>query len=113
MEAAPVFASTAVSSGLPPIPNSEQARSLSYGHGTLSTSAALVKEASAWIYPLRQEIGRVIVGQNYLIDRLLIALIANGHVLLEGCAPSRRPCRSSSGASSSPRTCSQPTSSAR
>jgi hypothetical protein len=54
MEAAPVFASTAVSSGLPPIPNSEQARSLSYGHGTLSTSAALVKEASAWIYPLRQ-----------------------------------------------------------
>jgi MoxR-like ATPase len=84
MEAAPVFASNTVSSGLPPIPNSEQARSLSYGHGTLSNSAALVKEAGAWIYPLRQEIGRVIVGQNYLIDRLLIALIANGHVLLEG-----------------------------
>jgi MoxR-like ATPase len=84
MEVAPVFASTAVSSGLPPIPTSEQARSASYGHGTPSSNAGIVKEASAWIYPLRQEIARVIVGQNYLIDRLLIALIANGHVLLEG-----------------------------
>jgi MoxR-like ATPase len=28
--------------------------------------------------------GRVIVGQKHLIDRLLIALVTNGHVLLEG-----------------------------
>jgi hypothetical protein len=34
-----------------------------------------VKEASTWVDPLRQEVGRVIVGQKYLIDRLLIALI--------------------------------------
>lgn len=33
---------------------------------------------------LRQEIGKVIVGQTYMIDRLLIALLADGHVLLEG-----------------------------
>ena len=39
---------------------------------------------SAWIRPLQQEIGRVIVGQKHLIDRLLIALLTNGHVLLEG-----------------------------
>jgi MoxR-like ATPase len=84
MEVAPVFASTAVSSGLPPIPSSEQARALSYGHGTISAAAGAVKEASAWVYPLRAEIGRVIVGQTYLIDRLIIGLLANGHILLEG-----------------------------
>ena len=31
-----------------------------------------------------KQIGTVIVGQRYLIDRLLIGLLANGHVLLEG-----------------------------
>ena len=34
--------------------------------------------------PTKQEIGQVIVGQKYLIDRLVIGLLANGHVLLEG-----------------------------
>jgi MoxR-like ATPase len=43
-----------------------------------------VKEASAFAYRLREQIGTVIVGQRYLIDRLLIGLLANGHVLLEG-----------------------------
>jgi MoxR-like ATPase len=43
-----------------------------------------VKEASAFAYRLREEIGTVIVGQRYLIDRLLIGLLSNGHVLLEG-----------------------------
>ena len=33
---------------------------------------------------LKQEIAKVIVGQDYLIERLLVALVANGHVLLEG-----------------------------
>lgn len=33
---------------------------------------------------LREEISKVIVGQNYMMDRLLIALFANGHILLEG-----------------------------
>jgi len=39
---------------------------------------------AAWVLSRCAGIGRVIVGQKYLIDRLLIALIANGHVLLEG-----------------------------
>jgi MoxR-like ATPase len=39
---------------------------------------------STWITPLREEMGRVIVGQRHLLDRLLIALLTNGHVLLEG-----------------------------
>ncbi|MBU6283997.1 MoxR family ATPase [bacterium] len=43
-----------------------------------------VRAASAWVEPLQREIGRVIVGQKGLVDRLLVALIGNGHVLLEG-----------------------------
>jgi MoxR-like ATPase len=43
-----------------------------------------VTENSSWIRPLREEMGRVIVGQTQLLDRLLIALLTNGHVLLEG-----------------------------
>ena len=33
---------------------------------------------------LKEEIGKVIIGQQYMLDRLLIALLADGHVLLEG-----------------------------
>lgn len=33
---------------------------------------------------LREEIGHVIIGQHYMLDRLLIGLLSNGHVLLEG-----------------------------
>ena len=33
---------------------------------------------------LRDEVGRVIVGQHYMLDRLMIGLLSNGHVLLEG-----------------------------
>ncbi len=43
-----------------------------------------VVQSSAWIRPLQQEMARVIVGQKHLLDRLLIALLTNGHVLLEG-----------------------------
>jgi MoxR-like ATPase len=41
-------------------------------------------QAAGWVKDLREEIGRVIVGQEYLVDRLLVGLLANGHVLLEG-----------------------------
>lgn len=43
-----------------------------------------VRETSAWVNLLQSEIGRVIVGQKYLVDRLIVGLVANGHVLLEG-----------------------------
>jgi MoxR-like ATPase len=43
-----------------------------------------VDRASAWVEPLRQEIGHTIVGQKALLDRLLVALVSGGHVLLEG-----------------------------
>jgi MoxR-like ATPase len=32
----------------------------------------------------RREMGRVLVGQHYMVDRLLIGMLANGHVLIEG-----------------------------
>jgi MoxR-like ATPase len=43
-----------------------------------------VQAAAGWIGRLRTEVGRVIVGQEQLVDRLLVGLLANGHVLLEG-----------------------------
>ena len=43
-----------------------------------------VRTTSAWVQPLRQQMARVIVGQEELIDRLMIGLISNGHILLEG-----------------------------
>jgi MoxR-like ATPase len=39
---------------------------------------------SAFVDDLLNEIGRVVVGQRYMIERLLIGLLADGHVLLEG-----------------------------
>jgi MoxR-like ATPase len=43
-----------------------------------------VRSTSAWVKPLRQQMARVIVGQEELIDRLMVGLISNGHILLEG-----------------------------
>jgi|TARA_B110000263_G_scaffold78212_1_gene68203 MoxR-like ATPase len=39
---------------------------------------------SKFIEPLKSSIGEVIVGQNDLINKILIGLLANGHILLEG-----------------------------
>src|SRR6201988_1151568 len=43
-----------------------------------------VRELGQWIPVLRQQVGHVVVGQKYLVDRLLLGLLANGHLLLEG-----------------------------
>lgn len=43
-----------------------------------------VKEQNYFFNLLRQEINKAIIGQQYMIDRLLIGLLGNGHVLLEG-----------------------------
>src|SRR6202021_1840721 len=53
---------------------------------TTSTEAITeeVKSNDQWVHAVQNEIARVIVGQKYLIDRLLIGLLSNGHVLLEG-----------------------------
>jgi MoxR-like ATPase len=38
----------------------------------------------AWSQKLRDEIGQAVIGQDAIVERLLVALLANGHVLLEG-----------------------------
>jgi MoxR-like ATPase len=64
------------------------ARAAGIREGSMDTAVATindqVKDASAFAYRLREEIGTVIVGQRYLVDRLLVGLLTGGHVLLEG-----------------------------
>ncbi|MFP6584077.1 MAG: MoxR family ATPase [Candidatus Hydrogenedentota bacterium] len=43
-----------------------------------------VEEKSQFVGRLRSQISKVIVGQEYMIDRILLGLLANGHVLIEG-----------------------------
>ena len=43
-----------------------------------------IEQKSAFLEQLKGAIGEVIVGQEYMIERLLVGLLANGHVLLEG-----------------------------
>ncbi len=44
----------------------------------------LIVTNSSWISPLRAEIAKVVVGQQELVDRLVLSLLCKGHVLLEG-----------------------------
>ncbi len=48
------------------------------------TDSETVAAQKAGLDALRQEIGKALIGQERLVDRLLIALICGGHVLLEG-----------------------------
>ena len=43
-----------------------------------------IERESVFVDTLRAEMGKVIVGQSHLIDTLLIGLLSNGHILLEG-----------------------------
>jgi MoxR-like ATPase len=43
-----------------------------------------IHQASAFVDLLNMELGKAIVGQRYMVERLLIGLLAQGHVLLEG-----------------------------
>jgi len=45
---------------------------------------AKIAKKSVFIKDLKEGIGQVIVGQNDLIDKILISVISNGHILLEG-----------------------------
>ncbi|HVY68948.1 MAG TPA: MoxR family ATPase [Verrucomicrobiae bacterium] len=50
----------------------------------ISAINAEVQQASAFVTPLLAEMNKVVVGQKYLVERLVVGLLANGHVLLEG-----------------------------
>ncbi len=43
-----------------------------------------VRESSSFVEPLMAELEHVIVGQEYLLNRLLVGLLADGHILIEG-----------------------------
>ncbi len=43
-----------------------------------------ISYSGRFVDTLRNEVGKIIVGQSYMLDRLLIGLLSNGHVLLEG-----------------------------
>src|ERR1700755_1412922 len=45
---------------------------------------AEVQQLGQWIGAVREQMGHVIIGQKYLVDRLILGLLANGHILLEG-----------------------------
>ena len=45
---------------------------------------ARIERESSFVDTLTREMGKVIVGQKHLVDALLIGLLSNGHILLEG-----------------------------
>jgi MoxR-like ATPase len=53
-------------------------------HGGVQEIQKEVQKAATWVPALQAEMARVIVGQRYLVDRLIIGLLTNGHLLLEG-----------------------------
>jgi MoxR-like ATPase len=60
------------------MPNSER-KSM-----TTETLQEQIAETSGWIQAVKDEMAQVLVGQERLVDRLLIGLLCNGHILLEG-----------------------------
>ncbi|MFH2133020.1 MAG: MoxR family ATPase [bacterium] len=53
-----------------------------YGH--IKELEEKIKQESQKIKDIRAEIGKAVIGQAYMIDRLIIGLLTGGHVLLEG-----------------------------
>ena len=43
-----------------------------------------INRESAFVDVLNMELGKTIVGQKYMLERLLLAMLSNGHILLEG-----------------------------
>ncbi|UCD17931.1 MAG: AAA family ATPase, partial [Candidatus Zixiibacteriota bacterium] len=44
----------------------------------------IVEKESVFVEKLTSQIGSVIVGQKYMVERLLVGILADGHILLEG-----------------------------
>jgi len=57
---------------------------ITVGKGSVALITEKVEQESAFVSTLVAEIEKVIVGQRYLIERLLVGLLANGHILIEG-----------------------------
>jgi len=50
----------------------------------IKTINEMIQRESTFVESLTSEVGKVIVGQKNMVDRLLIGLLCNGHILLEG-----------------------------
>lgn len=50
----------------------------------LDALQAEISEAVGWIPAVMSEMSKMVVGQQHLVERLIIGLLSNGHVLLEG-----------------------------
>lgn len=64
-----------------PTPASSQADDV---YSSIQNINEAVKACSGWLSPLRYELSKVIIGQDHLIERLLVGLLSGGHILLEG-----------------------------
>ncbi|MBU4201335.1 MAG: MoxR family ATPase [Verrucomicrobia bacterium] len=53
-------------------------------YGDITKTGNLIQEQSKSVDLLRQEVMKILVGQEHLLDRMLMALITGGHILLEG-----------------------------
>ncbi|HGY56216.1 MAG TPA: MoxR family ATPase [Caldithrix abyssi] len=53
-------------------------------HPDIKAINAEIEQESGFVDKIMAEVGKVIVGQNYMVERLLIGLLSNGHILLEG-----------------------------
>ena len=51
---------------------------------TTETLQEQIAQTSGWIQAVKDEMAQILVGQERLVDRLLIGLLCNGHILLEG-----------------------------
>ena len=54
------------------------------GHPDIQALTERIATASRFVDPLRHEVGKRVIGQKGMVDHLLIGLLADGHVLLEG-----------------------------
>jgi MoxR-like ATPase len=52
--------------------------------GALEAINEKVKKESVFVPELMKEMEKIIVGQKYLLERLLVGILANGHILIEG-----------------------------
>lgn len=51
---------------------------------TVQETTARIAAASSWLAPLQVELRKAVIGQDHLIQRLLVGLLTGGHILLEG-----------------------------
>ncbi len=54
------------------------------GYTSIQAINESVVASSAWVGLLRQEMAKTIIGQEHLVERLLVGLLTGGHILLEG-----------------------------